>query len=153
MPDPIKHYTVSALIISNGQPAKVLLLHHRKQDRWIQPGGHQESYENALEGVIREVQEETGIDITGQIPSASVIDEFASFLPLPAYMLEEKIAAHGTEPEHYHLDMFYVVRIPEQAVQLEAGKAHDIGWFTLEEVEHLQTYENLRVLLRQELTK
>lgn len=146
-----KHYTASAIILSTGNPTKVLLLHHAKLDKWIQPGGHQEPNENAYEGAIREALEETGINIADYLPAPVRLDEYSEQLPVPDLILEEHIDAHGTEPEHIHLDMMYIVRIPEQPVQVEAGKAHDLRWFTIEEVERLKTFEELRMTLRREM--
>ena len=55
-----KHFTASALIIDNG---KVLLLHHKKLGVWFYPGGHVEKNETPEQTVIREVKEETGLDV------------------------------------------------------------------------------------------
>jgi 8-oxo-dGTP pyrophosphatase MutT (NUDIX family) len=152
-PKPIKHYAASAIVLTDSLPTKALLVHHKKFDKWLQPGGHQEEDENSVEAAVREVMEETGIDLSMFINNSHPIDETASFIARPNYLLEELIPAHGKEPEHYHLDMTYVVRIPEQKIAHNKKEHHDARWFTLEEIESLSTFENLRVLLRQEMTK
>jgi len=115
------------------------------------PGGHQESHENPIETAIRETQEETGIDISALITPITILDDHVNTLPTPGYFLEESVPAHGDQPAHYHLDQVYVVKVPEQVVQLEAAKAHGIGWFTLEETEQLNTFDNVHMILRKEL--
>jgi 8-oxo-dGTP pyrophosphatase MutT (NUDIX family) len=148
-----KHYTASVIIISTGKPRKVLLVHHRKLDTWTQPGGHQEVEENAYEAAIREAQEETGIDITPYLSKPERLTEHAVKLPLPSFILEETIPAHGEEPEHYHLDMNYIVHLPEQAVAHDERELHDIRWFTAEELAEIDTFEDLRPVLERELAK
>lgn len=147
----IKHYTAGAFILTDTQPTKVLLVNHRKLGKWLQPGGHQEEGENPLEAAIREVQEETGLDIAPYLETPRSLDDHVFQLPLPTYLLEEKIPAHGDQPEHYHLDQLYVVRIPEQAVSHNQRESSDIQWFTHEQLEDLPLYDNTRILLQQEM--
>ncbi len=146
-----KHYTAGAVVISDSLPAKALLLHHLKLDYWLPPGGHQESHENPAETAVRETLEETGIDISTYIAPTKPFDGRVKTLPPADYFLEESIPAYGDQSAHYHLDQIYVVKVPEQVVQLEAAKAHDIGWFTLEETEKLNTFDNVHMILRKEL--
>ena len=57
----VGHLTGSAIVIS-ADGARTLLLHHRKLDRWLQPGGHADPGETAGEDVaLREALEETGL--------------------------------------------------------------------------------------------
>src|SRR5215468_529960 len=56
---PTGHLTGSALVLS-ADAGQVLLLHHRKLDRWLQPGGHADAGESSGESVaLREALEET----------------------------------------------------------------------------------------------
>lgn len=43
--------------------AKVLLMYNKKLHKWLQPGGHVKEDELPIDAAIREVKEETGIDI------------------------------------------------------------------------------------------
>ena len=146
-----KHYTSTVVVISDTVPAKALLQHHRKYDRWMPPGGHQESHENPVQAAIRETLEETGVDISALITPIIPLDDRVNTLPLPNSLLEESIPPHGDQPAHYHLDQVYVVKVPEQTVQHNHAESHDIGWFTLEETEQLNTFENVHMILRKEL--
>ena len=38
-------------------------MHHKKLDVWLYPGGHVEDTETPDEALVREVKEETGLDI------------------------------------------------------------------------------------------
>lgn len=146
-----KHYTATVFIISDSKPVKVLLAHHRKFNHWMPAGGHQEAWENPIEAAIRETLEETGIDISHLLPPSSSFDATAKHVGMPKYFLEEEIQPLGDQPFHYHLDQIYIVTVPEQAAQHDEKEAHDIGWFTLEEAEKLPTFENVRLILRQEM--
>ena len=86
-----KHFTASVWIVSKGQPKKALLLHHRKFDKWMQPGGHIEKFENPVEAAIREVKEETGVDINFLADEINKLDEVGSLLPVPEYLQEQVI--------------------------------------------------------------
>ena len=60
----IKQYTSSVFIFrKNDEEWKMLLVHHKKFDRWMIPGGHVEETENPVEAALREVQEETAFTV------------------------------------------------------------------------------------------
>jgi 8-oxo-dGTP pyrophosphatase MutT (NUDIX family) len=98
----------------------VLLLHHRKLDRWLQPGGHGDPGETTGEQVaLREAFEESGI-------AGLSLDAAA---PRPLDVDVHDIPAHGEEPAHEHLDLRYVVRAPESArVSPALAELHEIRW-------------------------
>src|SRR3989344_4657964 len=52
--------TVSACIIFDG---KILLMHHKKLDKWLFPGGHIDPNETPDGAILREVKEETGLNL------------------------------------------------------------------------------------------
>ena len=55
------HITCGAWILDDTL-SKVILVHHRTLQSWIQPGGHIEPMETPFEGAWREALEETGLD-------------------------------------------------------------------------------------------
>jgi 8-oxo-dGTP pyrophosphatase MutT (NUDIX family) len=122
------HLTGSALVVSaNGDRA--LLLHHRKLDRWLQPGGHADLGESEGEAVaLREAREETGIEGLWLHPTA----------PRPLDVDVHDIPARGAEPAHEHLDLRYLVVAPESAVtarcQEETNELRWVRWDDLEEL-------------------
>jgi 8-oxo-dGTP diphosphatase len=147
----VKHATVSVLVFTTEEPAKVLLLHHKKTGKWHTPGGHVEGTENPLETAVREVKADAAIDLTPYLGISSAIDERTVLLPRPQYLIEAQMPAHGKDREHYHLDMMYVVRIPEQSVASKAKGAHDIGWFDESQLDSLPMAMNVLTLVKQEI--
>jgi len=149
----VKHATVSVLVFTSGAPTKVLLLHHKKTDQWQMPGGHIEDTENPLEAAIREVESETGIDVIPYLGVPSPLDEKTVLLPRPQYLLEAQIPARGKEDEHYHLDMIYVVHIPEQTAKHKPTSAHDIGWFERGQLDTLPMAMKVLTIIKLEMAQ
>ena len=52
----------SFIINNSSHQLKILLIHHKKFDKWMVPGGHIEPFENPIEATIRETKEETGLE-------------------------------------------------------------------------------------------
>ncbi len=142
-----KQFTASVWLLSQGSPKKVLLIHHKKLGTWMQPGGHIEPDENPIQGAVREVREETGIDISELLTVGDRVDEYAFLMPSPKFIMEQSIPAHGEQPDHFHIDLEYVVEVPEQVVQHQLAESHDIGWFTFEEMQSLHTFKNTQEIV------
>ncbi len=113
------HLTGSAVVVS-ASGDQVLLLHHRKLDLWLQPGGHGELGETSGESVaLREALEETGIQGLALHPAA----------PRPLDVDIHDIPARGDEPAHQHLDLRYLVVAPPGAeAQRNAEESHALRW-------------------------
>jgi 8-oxo-dGTP pyrophosphatase MutT (NUDIX family) len=87
------HFTASGFVVSPDGTA-VLLIHHGKLDRWLQPGGHIEADDATVEQAVRrEILEETGIGDLERLGS--------SLVRIDAHT----IPARGPEPEHTHIDL------------------------------------------------
>lgn len=63
-----RQYCASSYVI-DFETSEVLLMYNRKLNKWLQPGGHIIGLETPIEACIREVKEETGIDIKVVGPS------------------------------------------------------------------------------------
>ena len=138
-------------MVTKTNPKKVLLVHHKKFNKWMQPGGHVEPFENYRDAAVREAKEETGLDISTSLPNGPKVDDYAFTIPTPQYLMEQRIPAYGEQPEHFHVDSMFVITLDEQSVSRAEAESHGIGWFTLNEALKLEMYENTRWLLRQVL--
>ena len=131
---PEGHLTGSAFVVS-ADGARVLLLHHRKLDRWLQPGGHADPGETSGEAVaLRETREETGLDDLALHPAA----------PRPFDLDVHVIPARPGEPAHEHLDLRYLVRTGTDALRLAPLEAADLRWFGWNDLAGLDLDPGLR---------
>lgn len=132
---PEGHLTGSAITVSADGSA-VLLLHHRKLDRWLQPGGHGDPGETHGEEVARrEALEESGIRGLELHPGA----------PRPLDVDVHDIPARGPEPAHQHLDLRYLFVAPAgAAVAPDLAELHEIRWVPWDEVDRLGPDHGLR---------
>ena len=90
------HFTGSAWLVS-ADGERVLLTHHRKLGRWLQLGGHADGDANLAAVALKEAEEESGL--------ADLVVE-----PLIFDLDRHAIPARGSEPEHWHYDVRFVVR-------------------------------------------
>lgn len=90
------HVTASAWVVDS-DTASVLLIHHRKLDRWLQPGGHVDGDADTLAAAQREVAEETGLQTLPWVPEIFDVDVHL-------------IPARHSEPAHYHYDVRHLLR-------------------------------------------
>lgn len=128
------HLTASALVV-NHERTHALLTHHKKLGRWLQLGGHCDGDANLVRVALREAIEESGIaDLT---IDPAVIDLDIHTIP-----------ARGSEPEHLHLDVRFVVHAPRGARAIISDESHALAWVSPAELGGLNTDESVRRLFR-----
>jgi 8-oxo-dGTP pyrophosphatase MutT (NUDIX family) len=118
------HLTGSAFVV-DAAGERLLLLFHRKLERWLQPGGHGEPAEtDPLAVARREAEEETGIAGLLLHPEA----------PAPFDLDVHEIPARHDEPAHEHLDVRYLFVAPEDArPEPQAAEVRGFSWVPLAE--------------------
>ena len=109
--------TASAWVVNSARD-RVLLIRHRKLNRWLQPGGHLEAADATLaQAVLREVREETGL--TGRVIGKGLYDVDAHLIP-----------ARREVPAHVHHDLRLLVEVDEgHALLGDAAEVTDLRWF------------------------
>lgn len=115
------HFTGSAFII-NIDCEKVLLLHHRKLDKWLQPGGHADGDENIARVAEREAWEETGLKNI-RLLQPTIFDLDIHTIP-----------ARKNEPEHLHYDIRFLFVADSSEPLLLNSESKALAWLPLEEV-------------------
>lgn len=116
----VGHFTGSAWLVSD-DGSKVLLMHHRKLGRWLQPGGHADGDRDLARVALREAQEETGVADLRVEGDIFDIDR-------------HRISARGQEPQHWHYDVRYVVRAGVDESFVVNVESHALAWRRVEEV-------------------
>jgi len=128
------HLTASAAVI-RPSTSEILVIHHAKLDRWLQPGGHADG-DGALDQVAwREASEETGLEQLSLITPAIDIDIHT-------------IPARGNEPEHLHFDIRFVVISDGDHTPKPNHEAIDAKWVRLNDPKIVGSVELSRLTRR-----
>ncbi|MBU2865147.1 NUDIX hydrolase [Reinekea forsetii] len=132
------HLTASAWITNKTQ-TKAVLLHHKKLDIWVQPGGHiDDSDASLVEASLREAIEETGIASLTLKPKG-VFDVDVHDIP------ERK-----QEPKHLHLDVRFWYEAENEALTL-SEESNELAWLNRSEIEALTQEESVLRMVRKTL--
>ncbi|PTR34232.1 ADP-ribose pyrophosphatase YjhB (NUDIX family) [Luteibacter sp. OK325] len=108
------HFTGSAWLVS-ADGERVLLMHHRKLQRWLQLGGHADGDAELPNVALREAQEESGLVDLEVLPEIFDMDLHV-------------IPARRDEPEHWHYDVRYVVVARGSEVFTVNEESLDLAW-------------------------
>lgn len=126
-PDPFtrketEHVTASA-VVTRPDGSAFLLVHHRRLDRWLQPGGHVEPEdESTLAAALREAREETGIPSFETPLRARILD--LDVHPIPAF---------PDRPPHVHFDLRYLATTRLDPPPHPSDEVLAARWFSLAE--------------------
>lgn len=132
------HITGSAWIV-NKDHSKVLLVHHAKLNRWLQPGGHADGEENVLNVSLREADEETGVK------DFKVLNDHIFDLDI------HTIPARKDFPEHLHYDIRFLIEANDNDLIVVSEESHDVKWIALKELENFNDESSI-LRLKKKLT-
>ena len=119
-----RHFTVAVFVVRDG---KVLLHWHRKLGMWLPPGGHIERDELPDEAAVREVLEESGVEVELVGERREDVEDPVQ-LHRPAGVQLENIG-----PGHQHIDLIYFAR-PKGTFSIRDEYAADrVGWYAQED--------------------
>lgn len=138
----IRHFCASAFVI-DPITKKILLIKHRKNRRWTQPGGHIEGNETPEEAAVREVYEETGLRV--RLLGERFPREEDFIRPLG---IQKNRRTTSDGETHMHIDIIYAA-VPNDAADfiLNKEESDDIGWFSREELEDIDCFPDIKITM------
>ncbi|WP_103865885.1 NUDIX hydrolase [Aquimarina sp. I32.4] len=151
----VKQFTSSVIVFDNLEhDPKVLLIHHNKFNKWMIPGGHVEQpFESPSEAGIREVLEETGIEISlfSFIHEPLEAEDAKCVIP-PEYLHEQIIPQRKFQPTHIHMDSLYLGLKEGGELKVNTSEAKEAKWVTLENIESLNLFDGTYKLIKKAYT-
>lgn len=133
-----RHFTATTFVVYQD---KTLLHKHRNLNMWLPPGGHIDRDELPEIAAVREVREETGLDVELIHDPPLIQSDNARELPRPWHILLENI-----QPGHQHIDLIYYALADRFELDPEDGESQEMRWFTGEELMADEIAEDIRKL-------
>ncbi|NMB48716.1 NUDIX domain-containing protein [Candidatus Kuenenbacteria bacterium] len=134
-----KHFTATTFIVHK---QKVLLHLHKKLGIWIPVGGHIDRDEIPEKAALREIKEESGLDVKIYNPDKQIKMGDVKQLFRPMHILLENINQF-----HQHIDFIYYASAKSDKVSPQNGETKNLKWFTSDEVKELEgAPENVKAL-------
>jgi len=125
-PAPRPEVAVGAVAVADGDLLLVRRGHEPETGRWSLPGGRLEAGESVPEAVVREVREETGLDVE--------CGEFVGW-----------VERRG--PGHHFVILDFAVRVVGSPRAKAGGDASDVAWVPLGSLDAVELVTGLRAFL------
>ena len=129
------HHSATVFVVHEGA---VLLHDHDTREHWLPPAGHLRRGELPHDGGLREVREETGLDVelvaeTDDVETPPTVES----LPRPRHFRAVDIDTCGDEVVHQHLDLAFYARAPHRSLEPREGEVPPARWewFTADELD------------------
>lgn len=133
-----RHFCASVFVI-NPENKKILLVHHKKYNKWVQPGGHIEDNETPEEAALREVYEETGVKVKLLGSRFPREDDFIKPLGIQKNRNIKGVV---------HIDFIYpAVPINNLETTINKSENHDVGWFSREQLEEIDVFPDIKITM------
>jgi 8-oxo-dGTP pyrophosphatase MutT (NUDIX family) len=123
-------FTVAIFVVHEN---RILLIHHRKLDKWLPVGGHVELDEDPEQAALREAREESGfeVELIGERPPTTGAGTRALIAP-------RFLDIHRITDTHEHIGLIYWARPKQGELRLAEAEHHDIRWCRGDELDALQ---------------
>jgi ADP-ribose pyrophosphatase YjhB (NUDIX family) len=138
VPELTRDFTATTFVVDQG---RTLLLHHRKLGMWLPPGGHIDPHELPDQAALREVREESGLEV--ELLESGYMLGPVRVLPQPYCVLLENISLG-----HQHIDLIYFACVSGGALAPAEREARAARWYTWEELGEPEIAEDIRELGR-----
>ena len=112
---------------------QVLLVQHKQGDYWSFTTGHSEEGEEPLDTAVRELKEETGLEI----------DEWMGEMVLSESYAFER------DGEPIEKTVFYTIAKVSGAIEIHTDDILSVDWFDINQAEDMITFEASKDVLRE----
>jgi 8-oxo-dGTP pyrophosphatase MutT (NUDIX family) len=116
------HLTGSTWVVDH-TGTRGLVLMHAKVGRWLQPGGHADGDARLAAVALREAGEETGIE---------GLEVWSRPVDIDVHLFVNR---KGTEPDHLHLDVRFLVRAPSGALVRGNHESEGLRWIGADDLD------------------
>lgn len=120
-----RHYTATTYVVEGDA---VALHEHERLGKWLPPGGHVDRDELPHEAAVREVREETGLDVDLVARVEDVASPTVESLPQPQHLQLADVNVYDGEVGHQHVDFVYYARADRRAIEPAAGELSGDAW-------------------------
>ena len=135
------HVSASAWVL-NPAWSHVVMLHHRKLDRWFQPGGHADGDPDLQHVALRETSEETGVEQRHlRLLTEEIFDVDIHSIP-----------AGICGARHDHFDIRYLLELDESVPIAGNQESYDVRWVSLQEVRRLNNDRSVHRMIEKTQT-
>lgn len=137
--DRMKRHFCASVFIINPQDKKILLVMHRKNGKWTQPGGHIEDDETPEECALREAYEETGLRVSLLGERFPREDDFIR--PLG-------IQKNRHSDGNIHIDIIYAA-VPNNDIEpkINIEEESSVRWFSRDELDYIDCFPDIKITM------
>lgn len=131
-------FTASAYVVYKN---KVLLRMHEKYDIWLPPGGHIELDEDPEQAALREVKEETGLEVVlweGNKKFSIEKERVRELIP------PVSLHRHATSPTHEHINLaYFATSTTDELAPAPEESQEGLRWCTKEDLVQMDLREDI----------
>lgn len=116
------HITGSAWIVDKAG-SSALLVHHKKLNRWLQPGGHADGEQDIVSVATKEAMEETGLKSL-ELFSKGIFDIDIHLIP-----------THKEVKSHFHHDIRFIFIADSNEKYIVSDESNELSWIPLSKID------------------